>query len=69
MDESKSESPRVPSEGTESLMAKREVESPSIGERLMEAICEWENCKQAWAGVKANNRSPGVGGMTARDLP
>ncbi len=35
----------------------------------MEEVCERENCKQAWARVKANKGSPGVDGMTIRDLP
>ena len=68
-DESRSEAPRVSAEGTESLAAKRGIESPAIGERLMEEVCERENCKQALARVKANKGSPGVDGMTVRDLP
>jgi hypothetical protein len=36
-------------EGTKSLTAKREVESPAIGERLTDVICERENWKQALA--------------------
>jgi RNA-directed DNA polymerase len=45
------------------------LESPAIGERLMEEVCEQENCKQALARVKANKGSPGVEGMTIHDLP
>jgi len=56
-------------EGTESLTAKRAPESPAIGERLMEEVCERENCKQALARVKANKGSPGVDGMTVHELP
>jgi RNA-directed DNA polymerase len=63
------EAPRTAEEGTESLAAKRRTESPAIGERLMEEVCERENCKQALARVKANKGSPGVDGMTVSDLP
>ena len=68
-EESRSEAPRASGEGTESLAAKRRSENPAIGERLMEEVCEQENCKQAWARVKANKGSPGVDGMTFHDLP
>ena len=67
-EESRSEAPTASPEGTESLTAKRTTESPAIGERLMEEVCEQENCKQALAQVKANKGSPGVDGMTVRDL-
>ena len=40
-----------------------------MGEPLMEEVCERENCKQALARVKANKGSPGVDGMTVRELP
>jgi RNA-directed DNA polymerase len=56
-------------EGTESFTAKRGTESPAIGEQLMEEVCGRENCKQAWARVKANKGSAGVDGMTVRELP
>ncbi len=68
-DKSRSEAPRVSAEGTESFMAKRRVESPAIGERLMEEVCERENCKRALARVKANRGSAGVDGMTVQQLP
>jgi len=55
-------------EGTESLAAKRRTESPAISERMMEEVCERENCKQALARVKANKGSPGVDGMTVHKL-
>src|SRR5438552_2304918 len=63
------EAPRAAGEGTESLTAKRQAESPAIGERLMEEVCERENCKQALARVKANKGSPGVDGMSVHELP
>jgi RNA-directed DNA polymerase len=68
-EESRSEAPRASGEGTESLAAKRRSENPAIGERLMEEVCEQENCKQALARVKGNQGSPGVDGMTVHDLP
>jgi len=68
-EESRSEAPTSSEEGTESLAAKRKAESPAIGEPLMEEVCERENCKQAWARVKANKGSAGVDGMTVHDLP
>jgi RNA-directed DNA polymerase len=66
--ESRSEAPTAAVEGTESLAAKRRTESPAISERLMEEVCERENCKQALARVKANKGSPGVDGMTVHKL-
>ena len=45
-EESRSEAPTAFREGTESLTAKRQPESPAIGERLMEEVCERENCIQ-----------------------
>jgi RNA-directed DNA polymerase len=68
-EESRSEAPRASGEGTESLAGKRRSENPAIGERLMEEVCEQENCKQALARVKGNQGSPGVDGMTVHDLP
>jgi RNA-directed DNA polymerase len=68
-DESRSEAPRVSGEGTETFTAKRGTESPAIGERLMEEVCERENCKQALARVKANKGSPGMDRMTVQQLP
>ena len=69
LEEGRSEAPRASGEGTESLTAKREAESPAIGESLMEEVCERENCKQALKRVKANKGSPGVDGMTVQQLP
>jgi hypothetical protein len=68
-EESRSEAPTASEEGTASLAAKCRSESPAIGERLMEEVCEQENCKQALARVKANKGSPGVDGVTVHDLP
>jgi RNA-directed DNA polymerase len=50
-------------------VAKRQTESLAGTERLMEEVCELENCKQALQRVKANKGSPGVDGMTVEQLP
>ncbi len=42
-DESRSEAPRVSSEGTESRVAKRGTESPAREWQLMEEVCGREN--------------------------
>jgi RNA-directed DNA polymerase len=49
-------------------MAKRRDESPADTERLMEEVCEQENCQQALRRVKANKGAPGVDGMNVREL-
>lgn len=69
MEESRSEAPTASVQGTETLAAERKAESPAITERLMEEVCERENCKQALARVKANKGSPGMDGMTVQQLP
>ena len=51
------------------LTAKRVHETPADTKRLMEEVCERENCQQALKRVKANRGSPGVDGMTVRELP
>ena len=66
--ESRSDAPRAAEQGTETLMAKRKSESLAGTERLMEEVCELENCKQALQRVKANKGSPGVDGMTVDEL-
>src|ERR1700726_1841852 len=67
--ESRSDAPKAAVQGTETLMAKRKTESLAGTERLMEEVCELENCKQALKRVKANKGSPGVDGMTVDELP
>ena len=67
--ESRSDAPKAAAKGTETLVAKRQSESLAGTERLMEEVCEWENCKQALQRVKANKGSPGVDGMTVDELP
>jgi RNA-directed DNA polymerase len=68
MQESRGEAPRACSGGTESPGAKREPESPAEDERLMEEVCDPENVWQALTRVQANKGSPGVDGMTVRQL-
>src|SRR5580704_8027406 len=69
MEESRSEAPMNPKEGTESSAGKRGTESPAIAEQLMEEVCGRDNCKQALKRVKANKGSTGVDGMTVHQLP
>src|ERR1039457_519697 len=54
------EAPSAADRGTEPSTAKQQHESPADTERLMEEVCERENCKQALRRVKANNGAPGV---------
>jgi RNA-directed DNA polymerase len=65
----RSDAPKAAEQGTETLLAKRKTESLAGTERLMEEVCELENCKQALQRVKANKGSPGVDGMTVDELP
>src|SRR5271155_167404 len=67
--EGRSDAPKAAGQGTETLVAKRKSESLAGTERLMEEVCELENCKQALQRVKANKGSPGVDGMTVDELP
>src|SRR5882672_3355840 len=67
--EGRSEAPSPAVRGTETLTAKRTHESPADTERLMEEVCERENCEQALRRVKANKGGPGVDGMTVHELP
>ena len=68
-EEDRGEAPKIIPAGTESSAAKRGTENPAITESLMEEVCERENCKRALKRVKANKGSPGVDGMTVRELP
>src|SRR5690349_21233354 len=67
--EGRSDAPKTTERGTETPMAKRKTESLAGTERLMEEVCELENCKQALQRVRANKGSPGVDGMTVNELP
>jgi RNA-directed DNA polymerase len=68
-EESRSEAPQAPGEGSETFTAKRMNESPANREQLMEEVCERENCLQAYKRVKSNKGSPGIDGMTVEQLP
>jgi RNA-directed DNA polymerase len=68
-DEGRSEAPKARREGTETLTAKRRIESPAGAEQVMEAVCERENCLRALKRVKANKGSPGIDGMKVSELP
>jgi len=68
-EEGRSEAPRSPREGTESLTANCETESPARAEQLMEEVCGRENCLRALQRVKANKGSPGTDGMKVGELP
>src|SRR5438093_6556080 len=65
----RSDAPKAAERGSETLVAKRKSESLAGSERLMEEVCELENCKQALKRVKANKGNPGVDGMTVDELP
>ena len=68
-EEGRSEAPMAPCEGSETLTAKRISESPANQEQLMEAVCERENCLQAYKRAKSNKGSAGIDGMTVEELP
>jgi len=68
-EEGRSEAPKAPGEGSETLTAKRMIESPANHEQLMEEVCERENCLQAFKRVKSNKGSPGIDGMKVEQLP
>jgi RNA-directed DNA polymerase len=67
--ESGSEAPSAALPGTETLTAKRQHESLADTERLMEEVCERDNCAQALKRVKANKGAAGVDRMSVRELP
>ena len=48
MDESRSEAPRVSTEGTESPVVKRGTESLATGVQLMEEVCERKTASRRW---------------------
>src|SRR2546428_5892466 len=54
---------------TESSRARSEFENPASMDRMMEAICEWGNLKEAMWRVKTNKGSAGIDGMTVDELP
>jgi RNA-directed DNA polymerase len=66
--ESRSEAPTAAREGSESLTAKRDTDSPADTRQLMEEVCERFNLWKALRRVEANAGSPGVDGMTVKRL-
>src|SRR5499433_1524270 len=56
-------------EEPESSGTRNESENPASTDRMMEAICEWENLKRAMWRVKANKGGAGIDGMTVDELP
>ena len=63
-EEGRNEAPKASREGTETLTAKCETESPVRHEQLMEEVCERKNCWQAYKRIKANKGSPGIVGSS-----
>ncbi len=63
------EAPTAAMQGSEPLVAKRELERPAANVSLMEEVCQRENLKKAWQRVRANKGSPGVDGMTIDEFP
>ena len=62
------EAPSSTAAEVEAATAMRGHESPARAERLMEAICEWENVETAAQAVKRNKGAPGIDGMTVQQL-
>jgi len=69
MAESRDEFPMAASEGTELPAAKRISESPTQTDSLMEEVCQRDNLWKALKRVQANKGSPGVDGITVKQLP
>jgi RNA-directed DNA polymerase len=69
MAEGRDEFPMAVVEGTEVPAAKREPESPTQTDSLMEEVCQRDNLCKALKRVQANKGSPGVDGMTVKQLP
>lgn len=68
MEDGWDEFPAASVQGTELPSAKRRTESPASTEKLMEEVCQRENCWKALKQVQANKGSPGVDGMTVDEL-
>ncbi len=59
--EGRSDAPKTTEKGTETLVAKRKTESLAGTERLMEEVCELENCKHGWQRSEKIRHSLRVG--------
>ena len=68
MAEGRDEFPTAAIEGTETPVAKRNPESPTQTDPLMEEVCQRDNLWKALKRVQANKGSPGVDGMTVKQL-
>jgi len=68
MAEDRDEFPRTAAEGTELPVAKRNSESPTQTDSLMEEVCQRDNLWRALKRVQANKGAAGVDGMTVREL-
>jgi RNA-directed DNA polymerase len=66
--EVRSEAPKAGQEGTESLTANCETESPAGTKQLLEEVCDRENLKRALRRVRANKGSPGIDGRKVGEL-
>ena len=69
LNDPRGEASRACEEGTEVSMARQGDERPAGTEDLMEEVVEEENVKKALRRVRSNRGSPGVDGMTVRELP
>ena len=67
--EGRGEAPRSFDREAEAATATDEAESPAGAERLMEAICDFENVETAARAVMRNKGGSGVDGMTVKELP
>jgi len=63
------EAPRSDTTEVEAVTVTRTDESPARADRLMEAICAWENVETAARAVMRNKGAPGIDGMTVKELP
>jgi RNA-directed DNA polymerase len=68
MAEGRDEFPTAAVEGTELPKAKRNSQSPTRTDSLMEEVCQRDNLWKALTRVRANKGAPGVDGMTVREL-
>ena len=66
--EGRSEARKARREGSESLTANCETQSPAGTKPWMEEVCDRENLKRALRRVKANHGSRGIDGMTVGEL-